>query len=129
MTAAGSVTVRSALRDRRFWIHFAQMLVAMLAGMVLLGMLWPHFASVEGMSLVMATNMTIGMTAWMAWRRHGWRPIGEMALAMYVPFVVLFPPHWAGLLSADAVLGLGHVLMLPAMLAAMLLRPAEYAGH
>jgi flagellar biosynthetic protein FliP len=123
------VTARSALRDRRFWIHYAQMLVAMIAGMVLLGMLWPHLPSVEGTTLVMATNMTIGMTAWMAWRRHGWRPIGEMALAMYVPFVVLFPPYWAGLLSGDAVLGLGHVLMLPAMLAAMLLRPAEYAGH
>jgi hypothetical protein len=123
------VTVRSALASRRFWIHYAQMLVAMLAGMLLLGMLWPHVDSVEGMTLVMATNMTIGMTAWMAYRRHGRAPIAEMALAMYVPFLVLFPPYWAGWLSADAVYVLGHALMLPAMLLAMLRRPHEYAGH
>jgi len=123
------VTARSALRDRRFWIHYAQMLVAMLAGMLLLGMVWPHVASVEGTALVMATDMTVGMTAWMAWRRHGWAPIAEMALAMYLPFLALFPPYWAGLLAADAVLLVGHVLMLPAMLLAMLARPAEYADH
>jgi flagellar biosynthetic protein FliP len=127
--SAPAVTARAALRDRRFWIHYVQMLVVMLAGMVLLGMLWPHIASVEGMTLVMATNMTVGMTAWMLWRRHGWAPIAEMALAMYLPFVVLFPPYWTGLLPADAVYLVGHVLMLPAMLLAMLARPAEYAGH
>lgn len=129
MTAPAPATARSALRDRRFWIHCTQMLVAMLAGMVLLGMLWPHVPSVEAMALVMATNMAIGMTAWMARRRHGWVPIAEMALAMYLPFVVLFPPYRAGLLPADAVFLVGHVLMLPAMLLAMLRRPAEYVGH
>ncbi len=123
------VTARTAVADRRFWIHYAQMLVAMVAGMVLLGMLWPHPESVEAMTLVMATDMSIGMAAWMAWRRHGWAPIAEMVAAMYVPFLVLFPPFWAGWLSEAGVFVLGHVLMLPAMLLVMLRRPAEYAGH
>jgi hypothetical protein len=52
-----------------------------------------------------------------------------MALAMYLPFVLLFPGLWAGWLSADAVFLLGHVLMLPAMVLAMLRRPEEYTAH
>ena len=35
---------------------------------------------------------------------------------MYLPFIVLFIPYWAGLLSRGGVLGLGHILMLAAML-------------
>ena len=50
----------------------------------------------------------------------------EMAAAMYVPFVVLFPPLWMGLITAGTMLVAGHVLMLPAMAGAMLLRPHEY---
>ncbi|HZB48628.1 MAG TPA: hypothetical protein VE547_05995 [Mycobacteriales bacterium] len=53
-------------------------------------------------------------------RRHGWRPIGEMCAAMYVAFLVLMPAYWAGLIDGDALLGIGHVLMLPLMLAALL---------
>jgi hypothetical protein len=70
--------------------------------------------------------MTLGMALWMAVRRHRWVAIAEMGLAMYVPFVVLLPTFWAGWLSADAVFVLGHALMLPAMLLAMLRRPSEY---
>ena len=95
--------------------------------MVVLGPLWPELhGSTELHVLVMATNMTLGMALWMAVRRHRWVAIAEMGLAMYVPFAVLLPPFWAGWLSADAVFVLGHVLMLPAMLLAMLRRPAEY---
>jgi flagellar biosynthetic protein FliP len=118
---------RAALTDRRFWRHFVEMLLAMVVGMVVLGPLWPDLhGSTELHLLVMATNMTLGMALWMAVRRHRWVAIAEMGLAMYVPFVVLLPPFWAGWLSADAVFVLGHVLMLPAMLLAMLRRPAEY---
>jgi peptidoglycan/LPS O-acetylase OafA/YrhL len=79
------------------------------------------------MALVMATNMTIGMTLVMRWRRHGWRACAEMAAAMYLPFVVLFVPLWAGLLSPGGLMLWGHVLMLVAMAGAMALRPSEYA--
>jgi flagellar biosynthetic protein FliP len=46
---------------------------------------------------------------------------------MCLPFVVLLVPHWLGLLSGTAVMVVGHVVMFPAMLAAMLWRRAEYA--
>lgn len=115
----------------RFLRHYVEMVVAMVVGMVVLAPLWWPLGieRVELESLVMATNMTIGMTAWMRWRGHGWRPVAEMGAAMYVPFLVLFPPYWAGSLSGDDVMMLGHGLMLVTMLGAMLLRPAEYAGH
>ena len=121
-----AASTRVTLTDRRFWRHFLEMLVAMVVGMVGLGPLWPELHGTELHLLVMATNMTLGMALWMAVRRHRWVPIAEMGLAMYVPFVVLLPPFWAGWLPADAVFVLGRVLMLPAMLPAMLRRPAEY---
>ena len=77
----------------------------------------------------MATNMAVAMAAWMRFRGHGWAAALEMSAAMYVPFLVPFPPLWLDLLSGHAMMLVGHVLMLPAMVAAMLLRPAEYAGH
>lgn len=120
-------TVRAALTDRAFVVHYLQMLVAMLAGMVVLGPLLMHVdAGVETGSLLMATAMTAGMAAWMAWRRHGWVPIAEMGLAMYLSFAVLFPAYWLGLLSGPGVLVAGHVVMLPAMALAMLHRREEY---
>jgi hypothetical protein len=48
---------------------------------------------------------------------------------MYVPFVLLLVPYWAGVLSGEGVILAGHVLMLPAMVLAMLRRPAEHTGH
>jgi hypothetical protein len=64
---------------------------------------------------------------WMRYRGHGWAPIGEMSLAMFVPVAVLIGPFWAGVLSGGALLGGMHVLMLPAMVIAMLVRREEYA--
>lgn len=120
---------------RRFWWHFLQMVIAMMIGMALAplaGMLFEAagargaYERADVHLLVMATCMTIGMTAWMLFRRHGWRPIAEMAAAMYVPFVIWFPFLWGGVLGMGAVSAIGHVLMLPAMAGVMLLRPAEY---
>jgi hypothetical protein len=120
-------SVRAALTDRAFVVHYLQMLVAMLAGMVLLGPVLMHVdAGVEGGALLMATAMTLGMVAWMAWRRHGPAAIVEMGLAMYLSFAVLFPAYWLGLLSGPGVLVAGHVVMLPAMALAMLHRREEH---
>jgi hypothetical protein len=89
---------------------------------------WSAFLdSSEAMAMVMATDMTIAMTAWMRFRGHGWRPCIEMGAAMYLPFLALFVPMWAGLLSVADMLLWGHVLMLVAMAGAMALRPQEYA--
>jgi hypothetical protein len=84
--------MRAALTDPRFWRHYAEMLVSMIVGMVVLGPLWPELPlSVELRALVMATNMTVAMAAWMALRRHSWVAVGELGAAMYLPFLALFP--------------------------------------
>ncbi|MGH3728079.1 MAG: hypothetical protein ACRDTU_04920 [Micromonosporaceae bacterium] len=123
----------------RFALHYVAMVIAMVAGMMLLYPLWTlatggvddsnvlRGAEVE--SLVMATTMSIGMGAWMRFRKHTWQPIIEMCAAMYAGFVVLFPGFWAGALSDGDVMMYGHVLMLVFMLVAMLLRRAEYTTH
>ncbi|MEV1131523.1 hypothetical protein [Agromyces sp. NPDC049794] len=118
----------SALRFAR---HALEMVIAMLAGMIVLGPLWsfawPGFdENTTANALVMATNMSIGMAVWMRIRGHGAAPIAEMCAAMYLPFLVLLPFNWAGVLSDMALMTAGHVLMVPAMLAAMLRRRQEY---
>jgi flagellar biosynthetic protein FliP len=42
---------------------------------------------------------------------------------------VLFPLYWLGAVSASELLIVGHVLMLPAIAAAMLRRREEYVGR
>lgn len=128
-----NVAAREALADRRFWIHFVQMLIAMAVGMIVGMALLAPFGSVlrgvEVHALTMATTMTAGMAAWMAFRRHTGAAIVEMSAAMYLSFLIVLPLYWAGWLSGDGVLIAGHVVMLPAMVLAMLRRPAEYTAH
>ncbi|MBM7808252.1 hypothetical protein JOD57_004089 [Geodermatophilus bullaregiensis] len=122
----------------KFARHFAEMVVAMAVGMVALHPVWTFVLDALGAAelmrnpytgaLIMATNMTVAMSAWMKVRGHRWRPIAEMGAAMYLPFLVLFVPFALGLVDEGALLLWGHVLMLPAMAAAMLLRPHEYAS-
>ena len=117
-------TTRSVLR---FAGHYVEMVVAMLAGMVALGPLWSWAAPgltarPDAGAVIMATNMTIGMTLWMLVRRHSWTAIAEMAAAMYLPFLALLVPYWFGVISGGAVMTWGHILMLVAMLAVMLRR-------
>jgi hypothetical protein len=117
--------------------HFLEMVVAMIAGMAILGGALSlgfalvghanpvHYAGLR--ALVMTINMTIGMSLWMRYRHHTWRSTGEMAGAMFFPFIVLIGPYGAGLLSGGALLGVMHVLMLPCMLAVMVRRRSEYS--
>jgi flagellar biosynthetic protein FliP len=107
------------------------MVVAMLVGMVALGPLWslaaPGLSSnAAAQALIMATDMSLGMALWMRIRRHGWARIAEMSAAMYLPFVVLLVPYAFGAISGNAVMAGGHILMLPAMVAAMLWRRCDY---
>ena len=123
---------RQALTSRRFVVHYLQMLVAMFAGMVVLMpvvMLVGADAGAEVQALLMATSMSLGMAALMTWHRGPAAPIVEICLVMYLSFVVLFPAHWSGLLSTGALIGLGHVVMLPAMAATMLRRREHYVAR
>jgi hypothetical protein len=125
--------------NKSFWRHFVEMVIAMGVGMAVLGPQWMMatdalgwsslFRRTEPMALAMATEMSIGMAAWMRFRRHGWAPILEMCAAMFVPFLLLFIPYRLGAVGPTTVMIAGHVLMLPAMALAMLHRLDEYAGH
>jgi hypothetical protein len=130
------------LRDKRFLRHYAEMVVAMFAGMVVIGV--PAEAALQALGsstdalqddapwavlLGMATFMTIPMVALMRWRGHTWRPCAEMSASMYVPTFAAIALFEAGALDYMSAMMVEHVVMLPAMLGVMLLRPAEYACH
>ena len=127
----------------QFIRHYIEMVVAMFLGMAVLGAPAGWALSAAGSSwselntdapalmlLGMAATMTIPMVAWMRYRGHGWRANSEMSASMLLPTFASI-----GLLAADLVTDIGtlmvveHVAMLLAMLAAMLLRPAEYTHH
>ncbi|MEX5237421.1 hypothetical protein [Kocuria arenosa] len=133
------LSVARLLRVRHFVRHYLEMVFAMVVGMIVLAPVWSWalervgaiepFSRPDLAALVMATDMTIAMSAWMRFRGHGWAPIAEMAAAMYLPFIILFVPLWAGLISAATLMTAGHLLMLVAMAGVMLLRPQEYTHH
>jgi len=103
----------------RYWLqHLVEMMIAMGVGMAVLAPLWPDL-SPAAETLAMAADMTVGMAAWMAIRGHDLRMIAEMSVAMVGPFALLLVPYAFGLVSAGAVMGGGHVLMVVAMLALM----------
>lgn len=126
---------------RHFIRHYVEMVVAMMLGMVLLGLPAEGALQAIGSStsqlerdapavalLGMALIMTAPMVAWMRHRGHGWRPNAEMAASMFIPtFGVI------GLMASGMVEGfmtlmtVEHAVMLPSMLVAMLLRPQEYS--
>jgi flagellar biosynthetic protein FliP len=121
-----------------FLQHLLEMTVAMFVGMGVLAIpaellfdaLGWHVMNeqIVPRTLVMATNMSIGMVVWMRIRGCGWPAIAEMSLAMYLAFAVLYPFYWAGWLGEMGIMVIGHVLMVPAMVVAMLFRLTEYTG-
>jgi hypothetical protein len=84
-----------------------------------------HFMLLLGM----AVSMTAPMVAWMRFRGHGWPASAEMAAAMFIPaFGVIALLGSGAVTDFGTLMGLEHVVMLPAMLVAMLLRLDEYTG-
>jgi flagellar biosynthetic protein FliP len=132
-TTAPTTARRSSVRP--LVRHYLEMVVAMFAGMLVLGALRSAlgltvaFATHPGTSYVlMATDMALGMAAWMRFRGHGWGCTVEMCAAMYVP-ALLLPLVWSGVLGAMAFMVLAHVAMLVGMLAVLVRRRAELAEH
>jgi hypothetical protein len=126
-----------------FTRHYVEMVVAMFLGMFALGIplaaalglvgvdvgSWDTDAK-ELMLLGMAFVMSVPMAAWMRYRGHDWAPTWEMVAAMFVPSALAIGLLWAGsVTSSEALMTIEHVGMFPAMLAVMLLRVDEYAGH
>jgi hypothetical protein len=128
---------------RHFVRHYVEMVIAMFAGMVVLGLPAEGALRMLGTSsdeletaapaallLGMAVIMTVPMVAWMRHRGHGWRPCHEMAASMFLPTFAMIALMGLGLVESVATLmTLEHVAMLPCMLVAMLLRIDEYACH
>ena len=123
----------------RFTRHFIEMVVAMIIGMAALGALWGVVFSASGtdfdsftddhvvlVALAMAFDMTVPMVLWMRHRGHNWARGAEMAGAMFVPTSLVICLLEVGATSADSLIGLQHVVMLPAMLVVMLWRRSEY---
>ncbi len=127
---------------RRFAQHYAEMVVAMLLGMAVLGIPATGVLSVFGVTnaelhadapavalLGMAMTMTVPMVAWMRYRGHGWRASSEMAASMFIPTFAAVALLAAGVVTdMGALMGIEHGAMFPSMLVAMLLRVDEYAG-
>ncbi|MFA7248050.1 MAG: hypothetical protein WC273_00260 [Dehalococcoidia bacterium] len=122
--------------------HYLEMVLAMFAGMFLLGPITfmalgmhnqMHDSAVSTVPLVrtvlMVVYMNVGMGAWMRYRGHSWERIGEMALAMTLPFIVLLPAMRAGVVTESFLNVVGHLAMLATMYLGMLLRRDEYSGH
>jgi flagellar biosynthetic protein FliP len=108
----------------RFLLHFAEMYLAMMAGMFVFHALVHDMAGGIAHQVGMAVSMTVPMVAWMLVRGHGWRYGIEMALGMLVPWVAVSLLASTGAATvlpwlADA----DGVAMLLGMLGVMLLRP------
>jgi hypothetical protein len=117
------------------------MLVAMFLGMAVLGT--PAFLALGAagvgsaelqsdapalMLLGMGITMTVPMIAWMRYRGHGWQASNEMAASMLIPTAGVIALLGAGLADdIGTLLAIEHVVMLPSMLVAMLVRREEYS--
>ena len=127
---------------RQFVRHYIEMVIAMVAGMVALGL--PAEAAMRALGtstatlkadapeialLGMAVTMTVPMVAWMRYRGHRWQPSAEMAASMFLPTFAVIAALWGGVVEDfESLMAIEHVAMLPSMLVAMLVRRDEYTG-
>jgi hypothetical protein len=139
-------TARSICAMNRSLLHFTrhyiEMVVAMVLGMIVLGLPGEALLRAFGTGtdqlqhdapalalLAMAVIMTVPMVAWMRYRGHAWRPCHEMAASMFLPTFAVIALMATGLVTDFMTLmTLEHIVMLPSMLLAMLLRFDEYGG-
>jgi hypothetical protein len=123
----------------RFTRHLLEMVVAMMAGMAVLGLaLWvlgepPGYANLLVRYGLMGAFMVAPMVGWMRYRGHSWSDGLEMTAAMLVPMLALVLPAELGVarylpgLSEDSLMMLSHVAMIGGMVALMVYRWDRYA--
>jgi hypothetical protein len=126
-----------------FTRHLLEMVVAMMAGMVLLGGALevlgepPGYANLLLRYALMGAFMSAPMVAWMRYYRgHAWSDGLEMTVAMLAPMFAVVLPVELGVagyvpgLSEDSLMMLSHVAMIGGMVLLMLYRRDRYAhGH
>jgi putative intracellular protease/amidase len=116
-----------ALTAARFVLHFGEMVLAMMAGM-LVYMPVAGFIPAGLQQIGMALFMAAPMIAWMRIGGHGWRHGFEMALAMLVPWAAVAGVVALG--AANVLPWLAHAsdpAMYLGMLGIMLVRRDHYA--
>jgi hypothetical protein len=135
MRADSSTALPARRGTLTFARHYLEMVVAMFAGMIVLGrpVDWLVRAAGAGTSrelmlVEMAATMTVPMVAWMRYRGHAARPCAEMAASMVVPTIAVLPLLWTGMVGHMGAMGIEHTAMLAGMLVAMLARRDEYSG-
>jgi hypothetical protein len=122
-----------------FGRHLAEMLVAMLLGMTVLGVVDGALLRSVGLGGVrdlpladlalMAAEMTVPMTLWMVYRRHRRRDVVEMAGAMLIPAALLVTLGIATPIAPMTAEMAYHPAMILAMVGLMAARRDVYAQH
>ena len=129
----------------RFTRHLLEMVVAMIAGMAVLGLaIWllgepPGYRNLLVRYGLMGAFMSAPMVAWMRYRGHPWSDGLEMTAAMLVPMFALVLPAELGVaryvpgLTQGSLPLLSHVAMIAGMAGLMLYRWDRYVhgshGH
>jgi hypothetical protein len=119
--------------ERRWWRHYGEMVLAMLVGMVVLG----SVVSLVGLNpdgdgaqlAVMFATMTVGMDAWMLYRRERARAIVEMTVVSNLPLALFLPLLRSDSISAAVAEPAAHLAMLVAMAAVMIYRCGRPVGQ
>jgi fructose-specific phosphotransferase system IIC component len=130
---------RGVRRLARFVSHALEMVLAMIVGMLVLGVPVGIVARLLGVhdlyhdqavvgAVVMAAEMTLPMAWWMDRRGHDRRMIVEMSAAMTIPAVALVTGAVLGVIDGAVIMTWQDPLMYVAMLAAMLWRWSAYSG-
>lgn len=129
--ADGRVRRQLSLGDGwRFARHLLEMVVAMMAGMAVLGVaIWtlgepPGYANPFVEYGLMGASMSASMVAWMRHRGHTWSDGLEMMAAMLVPMFAVVLPVELGVvgLTGHALMMFSHVAMIAGMVAFMIYR-------
>ncbi|WP_046263788.1 hypothetical protein [Streptomyces sp. WM6386] len=119
--------------------HYVEMILAMLAGMLVLGaalrgvlaltdIQYDMSRQPQLVTLEMAFTMSAGMALWMRRRGHAWPGIAEMSGAMFLPALILVPLLSLDVVDPDAAMAWEHLAMLPLMFVVMLRRRTEYGA-
>ena len=131
----GGQVLRYVVAGWHFTRHLLEMVVAMMAGMMVLGVAVGILGEPSGeVNLLveyafMGASMSAPMVAWMRYRGHSWYDGLEMTAAMLAPMFAVVLPVELGLvgLSSHALMMLSHVAMIGGMVLLMLYRLDRYA--
>jgi hypothetical protein len=131
----GRQVLRYVVAGWHFTRHLLEMIVAMMAGMMVLGVALevlgepPGYGSALVEYGLMGVFMSAPMVAWMRYWGHSWTDGLEMTGAMGAPMFALVIPVEFGVvgLTGHSLMMLSHVTMIGGMVLLMLYRLDRYA--